>query len=175
MTDARRRRPARAAAWSTITIGTATSELARSLLASASARHGQVRRRQQDQRDGQRRGQQRAGHQADARRLELAEREQHPRQVGDHGEARPRQARTSRNARASGVTWSVLLGKDVRGGQRDRDMIAVLEQDMSMTARVDPALVRSNSSPSVADSTGKALVTIAIGSTEQTAVNTRFA
>ena len=53
-------------------------------------------------------------------------------------------------------------------------MIAVLSMDMSMTARVDPALVRSNSSPSVADSTGKALVTIASGSTEHTAVNTRF-
>ena len=49
---------------------------------------------------------------------------------------------------------------------------AVPSQDISMTARVDPALVRSNASPSAADSTGKALVTIAIGSTEQTEVKT---
>ena len=41
-----------------------------------------------------------------------------------------------------------------------------------MTARVDPALVRSKSAPSAAESTGNTLVTIAIGSTEQTEANT---
>ncbi len=41
-----------------------------------------------------------------------------------------------------------------------------------MTARVDPALVRSNAAPSEAESTGNTLVTIAIGSTEQTEAKT---
>ena len=49
---------------------------------------------------------------------------------------------------------------------------AVPSHDMSTTARVEPALVRSNSSESVAESTGNALVVIASGSTEQTEVNT---
>ena len=52
--------------------------------------------------------------------------------------------------------------------------MAVPSQDISMTARVDPALVRSKSSPSAAESTGNTLVTIAIGSTEQRELNTRF-
>ena len=41
-----------------------------------------------------------------------------------------------------------------------------------MTARVEPALVWSNAASSVAAITGNMLVTIAIGSTEQTEENT---
>src|ERR1700722_5176273 len=78
----------------------------------------------------------------------------------------------SRNAWASWVTWSGCRARTCAAGTAHAAITAVPSQDISMTARVDPALVRSKSAPSVADSTGNTLVTIAIGSTEQTEANT---
>ena len=46
---------------------------------------------------------------------------------------------------------------------------------MSTTARVEPAQVRSNESPSAAESAGNALVTIDRASTADTELNTRLA
>ena len=80
----------------------------------------------------------------------------------------------SRNDSASGATWSGCWVRTCAAGSVTAIMIAVLSMDSSMTARFDPALVRSNCVAVLADSTGKALVTIASGSTEQIAVNTRF-
>ena len=51
-------------------------------------------------------------------------------------------------------------------------MTAVPSQDSSRTARVDPALVRSNSGPSRADRTGNALSTTEMASTADTELNT---
>ena len=51
-------------------------------------------------------------------------------------------------------------------------MTAVPSQDSSRTARVDPALVRSNSGPSRADKTGNALSTTEMASTADTELNT---
>src|ERR1039458_9985464 len=48
----------------------------------------------------------------------------------------------------------------------------VASHDMSKTARVDPALIRSNADPSRADRTGNALVTMDVTRTEDTEVNT---
>lgn len=80
----------------------------------------------------------------------------------------------SKNDSASGAIWSDFWVRTCAAGRATAIITAVLSRDSSMTARFDPALVRSKASPSVADSTGKALITTAIGSTEQIAVNTRF-
>jgi len=66
---------------------------------------------------------------------------------------------------------------DVAGavGMATATTSAVPSQDMSTTARVEPAEVRSKASPSVADMTGNALVVMEAVSTAGTALNTRDA
>jgi hypothetical protein len=57
-------------------------------------------------------------------------------------------------------TWSGCLASTCAAGTAIAAITAVPSQDMSRTARVDPALVWSNSGPSRADNTGNALTTM---------------
>src|SRR2546430_2128080 len=69
-------------------------------------------------------------------------------------------------------TWSGCLASTCAAGTAIAAITAVPSQDMSRTARVDPALVWSNSGPSRADNTGNTLTTTARASIEATELNT---
>jgi hypothetical protein len=66
----------------------------------------------------------------------------------------------SRNASTSWETWSDCLASTCAAGMAMAAITAVPSHDMSRMARVDPALARSKSAPSRADSTGNALTTM---------------
>ena len=69
-------------------------------------------------------------------------------------------------------TWSGCLARTCAAGTATAAISAAPSQDMSRTARVEPAQVRANTGPSRADSTGNALVTIDRASTAATVLKT---
>ena len=132
------------------TIGTATTSSADGD-AERDRRDGQPRRRRQHQRQADERPEQRARHQAGRRRPEPAQGEHHPRHVGDqrlpgHGR-RVQQERPGTAARPGSGCWT----RTCAAGIETAAITAVPSQDISMSARVDPAQVRSKSASSVAD------------------------